>query len=294
MLGVRPRLARPSRRLARRAASAQGSSTRKRLAASALLISTNWLVYVWSVENGHVVESSLGYFINPLVNVLLGVVVLRERLNRVRWCSVALAAAGVAYLTWLAGRPPWIALTLATSFGSYGLLRKTVAVDALVGLGAETLLVAPFGAGYLLFLEVTGHGAFSGADPFVRGLLLVAGPLTAIPLALFAFGARRVSYSTVGIVQYIGPTMQLVLGIRLFHESFTRARAVGFACIWAALALYVADSARGTFRRKVRRVVDVRHHFRPSLGVYGSNVGEAKYFATAVFEDRSPSDVMYV
>ncbi len=221
-------------------------STLKRLVLSATCLSINWFVYVWAVGNGHVVDASLGYFINPLVNVLLGVAVLRERLNRVQWLAVAIAGAGVAHITWLGGHPPFIALALAFAFGAYGVIRKTVAVDALVGLAVETLLIAPFGAAYLLFEEATGHGSFGAGSTGLRALLLFAGPLTAIPLGLFTFGARRVRYSTVGVVQYIGPTLQLLFGIFLFHESFTAARAVGFGCIWAALILYMWDGITRT------------------------------------------------
>jgi chloramphenicol-sensitive protein RarD len=216
-------------------------ATRVRLTATALLISTNWLVYVWGVTHGYVVETSLGYFINPLVNVLLGVVVLRERLNRVQQLAVALAALGVVYLTWLAGRPPWIALVLACSFSLYGLLRKVVAASPLVGLGAETLLIAPLGAAYLAYCELSGQGALGHAGPAVTALLLAGGPLTAIPLALFAFAARRIRYATVGLLQYIGPTLQLVVGLGLYREPFPAQRMFGFALIWLALVVYAGD-----------------------------------------------------
>jgi chloramphenicol-sensitive protein RarD len=216
-------------------------ATRFRLVASALLISINWIVYVWSVTHGHVVESSLGYFINPLVNVLLGVAVLSERLNRAQWSAVAIAALGVSYLTWLAGRPPWIALVLALSFGLYGLLRKTVAVEALAGLAAETALIAPIGVAFLLVCELDGSAALGHRGAAVSALLLGGGPVTAIPLALFAFGARRIRYATLGLLQYVGPSLQLVLGVVLYGESFTAARALGFGLIWLALVLYAAD-----------------------------------------------------
>jgi chloramphenicol-sensitive protein RarD len=226
-------------------------TTRLRLCASASFISVNWLLYVWAVTHGHVVESSLGYFINPLVNVLLGVAVLGERLERVQWIAVGIAAAGVAYLTWLAGTPPWIALALAGSFGSYGLIRKTVAVESLVGLGSETLLIAPLGVAYLVLAEASGAGVGLHAGGFTLPLLVFGGPLTAIPLAAFAFGARRVPYSTVGIVQYIGPTQQLLLGVFLFREPFPPSRALGFAAIWVALAIY---AAHGLLRARRIRV----------------------------------------
>lgn len=216
--------------------------TRARLLASACLISINWLLFVWSIGSGRVVESSLGYFINPLVNVLLGVLVLRERLNRAQVIAVGIAAVGVAYLTVLAGRPPWLALVLALSFGGYGLIRKLVAVDAMTGLAAETVLIAPFGVGYLLYCELTGQGAFGHLDPLRDGMLVLGGPLTAVPLWLFAYGARRVRYSTVGLIQYLAPSLQLLFGIFIFREPFTATTAVGYALIWCALALYAADS----------------------------------------------------
>ena len=219
-------------------------STRYRLAGSAVLISINWLVYVWSVNNGHVVEASLGYFINPLLNVVLGVMVLHERLNRAQWLAVALAAFGVLYLTVVAGRPPWIALTLAASFGLYGLIRKVVRVEAVPGLATETLLLAPFAAGFLLWAEARGNGSFGHAGATIDLLLVGSGLVTALPLTLFAYGARRIPLSTVGLVQYIGPTLQFLLGVLVFREAFPLTRAVGFAFIWAALAVYAADGVR--------------------------------------------------
>jgi len=212
-----------------------------RLALTALLVSTNWLAYVWGVANGHVVETSLGYFINPLVNVLLGVVVLRERLNRAQWTAVALAAIAVVYLTLITGRPPWIALTLAATFSLYGLLRKVISVAALPGLATETLLLMPFGAAYLLWCGATGAGVFGSASPGLDALLIASGPVTAVPLFLFAYGARLIPYSTVGLLQYIAPSLQLMCGVFLYHEPFERLRAVGFALTWLALLIYAGD-----------------------------------------------------
>jgi chloramphenicol-sensitive protein RarD len=217
-------------------------ATRARLIGSALLISCNWLVYVWAVGNGHVVDASLGYFVNPLVNVLLGVLLLRERLRPVQWLAVALALSGVV---WLAGRThhlPWIALTLAFTFSGYGLLRKVVAVDALAGLATETALLLPFGLSWLVAQQLLGPGAFGGADLGRSLWLMAGGVVTAVPLALFAFGARRIRYSTVGILQYVAPSLQLFFGIFLFEEPFPPWRAAGFAMIWAALAVYSADA----------------------------------------------------
>ena len=217
---------------------------RKRLMVSASLICINWLTYVWAVNHAHVIEASLGYFINPLINVLLGVLVLRERLRRWQWVAVGLAGVGVAYLTWQARAAPYIALILALSFGSYGLLRKTVAVDAMAGLGAETLMAAPFGIAYLAYVEVQGSGWLLTGDIPTRSLLALSGALTALPLGLFSYGARRVAYSTVGVIQYIGPTLQLLVGVFLFHEAFPRARALGFSLIWLALVMYALDGLR--------------------------------------------------
>ena len=212
-----------------------------RLAVSATLISINWVVYVWAVTNGHVVESSLGYFINPLVNVSLGVALLSEKLTRAQWIAVALAATGVAYLTILAGSPPWIALTLAFSFGIYGLIRKVAKVESLPGLATETLLLLPFAVGYLFWCESAGTGALGHAGPAIHALLLGSGPLTAIALFLFAYAARLLPYSTVGVLQYIAPTLQFASGVFALHEGFERTRAVGFALIWAALLIYAGE-----------------------------------------------------
>ena len=212
-----------------------------RLLLTALLISCNWLVYVWSVTHEHIIDTSLGYYINPLVNVVLGVFVLHERLNRAQWTAVALAALAVLYLALLAGRPPWIALALAASFSLYGLLRKVISVDALPGLATETLLLLPVALGYLAWCQLHGSGALTGAGPLIAALLVGSGLVTAIPLFLFAYGARALPYSTVGVLQYIAPSLQLLCGVLLFHENFGAARAAGFAVIWLALLIYAAD-----------------------------------------------------
>lgn len=216
-------------------------ATRVRLMASAVLISLNWLIYVWAVTNDHVVDASLGYFINPLLNVVLGVFVLDERLNRTQRSAVALAAVGVVYLAVVTGRPPWIALSLATTFGLYGLIRKLVAVDSVPGLATETLLLSPFALAFLVWAEQHGTGALGHSSVGVDALLVGSGLITALPLALFAYGARRIPFSTLGLLQYVGPTLQFLLGVLVFHEPFPRARAVGFVLIWSALAIYAAD-----------------------------------------------------
>ena len=217
-------------------------------AVSALLLSCNWLLYIWAVNSGHVIEASLGYFINPLFNVMLGYLVLKERLRIGQWAAIALATCGVLWLTWQAGRMPWIALLLAASFGGYGLLRKTASLGALEGLSFETMLLFPFALGFVIWLTMTGDNAFlNSPSNSTRWLLIASGPITAIPLLLFASGARKIPLSVLGLLQYIGPTIQLSLGIYLFHEAFTQARMIGFAIIWSALALYAAE---GLLKRK--------------------------------------------
>jgi chloramphenicol-sensitive protein RarD len=207
-------------------------------AASALLLSSNWFIYIWAVNNGRVLDSSLGYFINPLFNVLLGFLVLRERLRPIQWIAVALAAIGVVWLTWHGGQPPWVALALATTFGLYGLLRKTAVLGALEGLALETLLLFPLALGYLIVLTLRHQNSFISAPTSLQVLLAAAGPITAIPLLLFASGARRIPLSLLGLLQYIGPTLQLLLGVWLYHEPFGGMRLIGFALIWSALAVY--------------------------------------------------------
>lgn len=211
-------------------------------ALSALLLSGNWLVYVWAVNNGHVVDSSLGYFITPLVNVLLGYMVLHERPRRMQWMAVGIAALGVLWLTARSGEVPWIALVLAGSFGVYGLLRKTAPLGSLEGLALETMLLAPIAVPLLAVWTWQGRTALVSADATTLGWLLLAGPLTAVPLLLFAAGARRITLATLGLLQYIGPTLQFALGVWLFREPFEASRLIGFVLIWIALAIYSAES----------------------------------------------------
>ena len=220
--------------------------------ASAVLLSVNWLTYIWAVNNGHVIDASLGYFINPLVNVLLGYTVLHERLRRMQWLALALAAAGVVWLTGQAGHLPWIALLLACSFGAYGLLRKVAILGALEGLTLETLLLAPIAALVLGVWMAQGSSSFPSADMGTNVWLIAAGPITAVPLLLFAAGARRISLTTLGLLQYIGPTIQLGLGLWLFHEPFSAGRLFGFSLIWLALALYSAEGWRHTRSQAAR------------------------------------------
>ena len=214
---------------------------------SAVLLSANWLVYIWSVTNHHVIEASLGYFINPLVNIMLGYLILKERLRTIQWVAIAIAALGVSWLTWQTGTVPWIALFLAFSFGSYGLLRKTAALGALEGLSFETIVLFPLAAAYVIWLTVNGQNVFINTDSdTTRVLLVMAGPLTAIPLLLFASGARRIPLSILGLLQYLSPTLQFLLGVWLFKEAFTADRLVGFALIWSALILFAGE---GLLRR---------------------------------------------
>jgi chloramphenicol-sensitive protein RarD len=213
------------------------------LMASAFLIAVNWLVYIWSVENGHVLESSLGYFINPLVNVALGVAVLGEKVRRVQWGAVALAGLGVTIMAVSGGGAIWISLVLALSFGTYGLLRKIAAIDALGGLFVETILLAPFACAVLVLATVQGDNAF-GHDRGVDALLVLAGAITAIPLLMFAAAARRMPYAGLGLLQYIAPTLQFAQAVLLFGEPLHRADALAFGLIWTGLAIYAADNLR--------------------------------------------------
>lgn len=209
---------------------------------SATLLTANWLIYVWGVNTGHVIETSLGYFLVPLVNVAAGRFVLHEHLRRVQWIAIGLAAGGVALMIIQRGRPPWIALALAGTWGGYSLMRKKSPLPAVTGLTVETLLLAPFAIAFLWWQHHTGEGALGRVDLRTHVLVLSAGIVTAIPLLLFAYGARRIRLSTLGLLQYLAPSVQLVLGIWVYHESFTSSRILSFSFIWAALALYTADN----------------------------------------------------
>jgi chloramphenicol-sensitive protein RarD len=213
-----------------------------RLLLSAALLSANWFIYVWGVNHGQILETSLGYFVTPLVNAALGVIFLRERLRAAQVAAFALAGAGVANLIVMQGRFPWIALALAGTFAFYGLMRKTAVLESLPGLAAETaLLTVPAGI-YMAFLAAGGKGALGHADWRTHLLLIGTGVVTAIPLLLFAHGARRIRLTTVGILQYLSPTGTFLLGVLAFHEEFSRARAFTFAMIWIALAIYAAET----------------------------------------------------
>jgi chloramphenicol-sensitive protein RarD len=214
---------------------------------SALLLSANWLTYVWAVNHHHVVDASLGYFILPLVSVALGCVFLRERPRPGQWAAVAVAAVGVVWLTVQTGRLPWIALVLALTFGFYGLLRKTAVLGALEGLALETALLAPLALGGLAWLAWAGEAVWPQAGAGTRAWLMAAGPITAVPLLLFAAGARRIPLATLGLLQYISPSLQFALGVWLFGEAVQSARLLGFALIWGALVLYTLE---GVWQRR--------------------------------------------
>ncbi|MCB1104920.1 MAG: EamA family transporter RarD [Opitutaceae bacterium] len=208
------------------------------------LLTINWLVFVWAVNNGHVIETSLGYFLVPLVNIALGWSVLREKLRRAQWLAIAFAAAGVAWQLWQLGRLPWIALALAGTFGTYGLLRKRSTLGSLPGLTVETLLLAPLAGAYLMWCTHRGTGALGFAPANIQLLVLTTGIVTATPLLLFAYGARRLRLTTLGLLQYAAPTVQFALGLWFFAEPFSAARAQSFVLIWIGLAIYTGDALR--------------------------------------------------
>ncbi len=207
-----------------------------------VLLSFNWGLYVWGINSGHVVETSLGYFINPLVSVVLGVIFLRERLRPLQWVPVALATAGVLYLTLSFGKLPLIALGLAFSFGFYGLIKKLAPLNSLHGLTLETGSLFVVALAYLVVAELRGVGSFGHVEPLTSLLIALSGIITAIPLLLFATGARQVPLSTLGLLQYFAPTIQFLIGVLLYHEPFTRDRLIGFSIIWLALILFSAES----------------------------------------------------
>ncbi|CDH46821.1 MAG: EamA family transporter RarD [Candidatus Competibacteraceae bacterium] len=214
-----------------------------------LLISTNWLLYIWAVQHGRILEASLGYYINPLVNVVLGVLFLHERLNPRQWAAVALAAVGVLVLIAGYGLVPWIALSLALSFGSYGMLRKKAGHPAALGLGVETALLAPVALLFLLVLAVRGTGAFGTGDVSTDLLLLAVGLITVAPLLMFLEATRLLRLSTVGLIQYLTPTLQFLLAVAVYREPFTAIHLAAFGCIWLALVLYSADAWSSHRRR---------------------------------------------
>jgi len=215
-----------------------------RLLLASLLLTTNWLVYVRGVNTGHIIETSLGYFLVPLFSVLAGRFLLHEQLRRVQWIAVGLAAVGVGLMVLQAGRVPWIALALAGSWSSYSVLRKRSALGAIPGLAVETLLLAPAALGFLTWRHVDGTGALGRVDAGTHALILSSGVITAIPLLLFAHAAQRIRLSTLGVTQYVAPTLQLTLGVWVYHEPLSRTRLYSFVLIWAALVIYSLDNLR--------------------------------------------------
>tara|TARA_R110000868_G_scaffold65839_14_gene196587 strand:- start:764 stop:1633 length:870 start_codon:yes stop_codon:yes gene_type:complete len=220
------------------------------LAGSAVMIAINWLVYVWAVNDGHVVATSLGYFLNPLVNVALGVLVLKERLRRGQMLAIGFAAVGVAILAASAITTLWISLTLAFSFAFYGLIRKMTPVAPMTGLGVETLLLAPLAVAYLAWEASHGPIGF-GQDVSTTALLIIAGVVTTVPLVLFATAARSLPMATLGVLQYLAPTLQFFCGVVLFDETLSRGQMLSFGLIWVGLILFATDSVKAARRNRV-------------------------------------------
>ena len=222
----------------------------RRQAVAAVLVAANWLGFVWAVTHGRMVESSLGYFLTPLVSVILGVVVLGERLRPLQWLAVALAAVGVAWIAAGYRHFPWIALFLAGTFSTYSLVKKTTKLDALPSLTLETVILLVPALAYLAWEHATQAGRFGTLSPATDALIAATGPATAAPLLCFTIAARRIPLSTLGLLQYIGPTLQFAVGVWLYHEPFDRTRFIGFVIVWTALGLFATDGLR---RMAVRR-----------------------------------------
>lgn len=214
------------------------------LAVSSILISTNWLVFIWAINSERVLETSLGYYINPLVSVFLATIVLKEKLSHLQLAAIAIAGLGVLNQLIMFGEAPWVALTLAFSFGGYGLVRKKINVDPFVGLTVETLLLMPIAVGYLLVLQSSGEGVFLKLDGRLDLLLLLSGAVTAFPLVMFGAAARRLSLTALGLFQYIAPSVSFLLAILLFGETFGVTEVITFSLIWIALAIFCADSLK--------------------------------------------------
>ncbi len=222
---------------------------------SGSILAVNWGTYIWAVNADHVVETSLGYFINPLVSVLMGVWFLQEKLRRGQWTAVAIAALGVFYLTYIHGSLPWIALTLAFTFAIYGYIRKTAALGALEGLTLETAWLFLPALAVLLYLRLQGPGHLEQGDWQTALLLMGTGVITAVPLLWFSTAARLIPLSSVGLLQYIAPTCQFALGVFLYREPFSPAQLIGFCCIWLALLIYTAEGVRYNRRRRLARAM---------------------------------------
>lgn len=224
-----------------------------RLVLGAVLIFLNWSVYIWATQHDHVVDASLGYYITPLVNVLLGRVFLGEQLRPVQRTAIAFATIGCAWLSWESGHWPWIGVSIAVCFGGYGLLKKTMTLGSFESLVVETAMLFPFACAGLAWLAADGSDHFTSSDGWIRAMLVASGPITAVPLLLFAAGARRISMTTLGLLQYISPTIQLLLAVFVLGEVLTRGALAGYVLVWIGLAIYVADGVR---RRRPEPVVD--------------------------------------
>jgi len=220
------------------------------LTLTALLIGSNWLIYIYAIVSGHVIESSLGYYLNPLINVLLGVALLKEKLSRLQVVATILAAAGVAVLALGAGSGLWISFALAGTFAMYGFLRKIAPVDALEGLSIETLILTPIALGWLIWVQQHSGGGLLAHGPGIATLLVLGGVITAVPLLLFTAAARRLPYSTMGFLQYLSPTLQFLTAVLAFGEHLTTAHMICFALIWSALALVSFDGLRAAARAR--------------------------------------------
>jgi chloramphenicol-sensitive protein RarD len=229
--------------------------TRRLLTAAAVLITVNWGTYIWGVNNGHVVETSLGYFINPLVSVMLGVLILGEQMRRLQWVAIGIAGVAVLGLAIDYGRPPWVALVLAFSFGAYGLAKKKAGAGAVESLVLETAVIAPVAVGYLAFLTATGAATFGGSGTGHALLLAGTGVITVLPLLCFGAAATRIPLSALGLMQYVTPTVQFILGLVVFHEPMPATRWIGFALIWLALVIFTVE-ALAHRRRRLRAVVE--------------------------------------
>lgn len=231
---------------------AQNKKQMYALIIASLLISINWFIYIWAVNNGHMIEASFGYYINPLVSILLGMIVLKEKLSAYQYVSFFLAAIGVLILTVSHGKFPWIAIVLALSFGLYGLAKKLINVDSAVGLTLETLVVAPVAAIYMVILFINGSNTFMSSSPGTDLLLICAGAATAVPLLYFAKGAQKIPLSLLGFLQYIAPTITLLLGIFVYHEHFSKVQLLSFMFIWSALTIYSLSKTK-LFSGKLRK-----------------------------------------
>ena len=233
----------------------RGALTRSNLtwlALSAILIATNWLIYIWAVSAERVTEASLGYFINPLVSVLMGMVFFSESLRRAQWVAIAIAVAGVSVMTWELGRLPWVSLCLCFSFASYGAVRKKVAIDSRAGFTIETAILAPLAFAWLTWFQATGQGGWVGDYGWDWLTLPLAGPITAVPLILFALAAKRLKLATIGMMQYMTPSLQFLIAVLVFREPFSSVEAIAFGLIWTALIVFTTDSVIG--ERKARRL----------------------------------------